>query len=716
MSLYKQQVDLLINKMTTKEKIGQCVMFEPDFCYKSWNEKEHQGYTGISDPRLVDRLVHDYNIGFLLFGGVTRVGNDLDTDWAAYIHQVNNVAKNSRLGIPPLFGVDAVHGANFIKETTIYTHNLGVASTWNPELAKKYMSNVSDELYSIGINCNFAPTIDIARDQRWGRVYESLGEDPFLASKISEAFVRGLQKEDHVAACAKHFIGYGESCNGMDRIPADLSDRSIRESHLPPFEAAIKAGVKTIMVNGGDVNGTPMPASKKLMTSLLREELGFEGIVLSDWEDVYRLYDRHKTVSSRKEAVAKAFNAGLDMNMVVSDIEIFPMMEELIDEGIIKMERLDEAVRRILNVKFELGLFENSNFENKLSSDKVYRDEAKKIAYDLAKESMILLKNNDNLLPLSKEVKSILVTGKTANSKRHLCGGWTLNWASANEEDLSFDTILESLKKYVGDHTSITHIEKAEDIKTINPSDYDLCISVVGEEPHSEWLGDSFDMLIEEDEFNMLLAVKETGLKTVMVSLLGRPTKLTWMDENMDAILWAYTPGSEGQRAIVETLFGENNPSGKTPISFPKDPNQIPVYYSLRRYVSGWESTKYDPLYPFGYGLSYTSFSYTNLILPDTIIEGKSVQLSVDVTNIGDVEGSEVVQVYFTDEYASVTRPLSLLKGFDKVHLNPGETKTVLIPLTEDVFKLFDEELDFVYESRKINVKVQNLTKTITLK
>ncbi len=717
----KKDIELRINEilsqMTLKEKIGQCNMIEPFFLFERLNKSRDEAYNDLLDERFIDKLLNEYHIGFLLFGGVSSLGNDTPEKWADFLKKLDQYSQNNtRLKIPLFFGVDAVHGVNFIKGSTIFSHNLGVVSTWNLDLVREYATVVGKELNALGININFAPSVDVARDQRWGRVYESLGEDSYLAEMMSEVLVQGMQATGSVGACAKHYLGYGEASNGMDRTPADLSERSIWETHLPPFQSAIKAGVKTVMVSGGDVNGTPMPASKRLMTDVLRNKLGFKGLTLSDWDDVLRLYKNHHIASSKEEAIMKAFNAGLDLNMMVADVETLDIMERLVIENKINIERLDEIVSRVLRVKFELGMFDKQEIDVNKAIALSGNLESRFIAKKLAQESIVLLKNENKLLPISNNIKSILVTGKTASSKRHLCGGWTLGWDSAKEEDLDFLTILQAIKLKIPD-CKITYVKDVFELGEVNFDEekFDLCLSVVGETPHSEWLGDSMDLSIEKDEIDLLKAAKETNLPLVMISVIARPVNMIWAQENISSILWAYLPGSCGGEAITDCLFGDYNPSGKLPISFPKDGNQIPVVYNARRYTSSDIFTKYEPLYPFGYGLSYTEFEYCSLDVLGQVHLGDDCFVSLDIKNIGNYAGDEVVQLYLQDQYASVTRPLKSLKGFKKVHLEPNETKTITFKLTKDDLSLFDENLMWVEEKRKIEIQVGSLRKVLEL-
>lgn len=715
---HELQVEELLSEMTIREKLGQCVMIEPCFCVaERVSEQFGESYTGADDPEFLSMLLEKYHIGAFLFGGASQIGDGSAEAWASYIGRVTQHNQKTRLKIPMMYGIDAVHGVNFMKGSTIYTHNLALAATWNPILTEQYAKTVGAELSALGFNINFAPTIDTARDVRWGRVYESLGEDPFLASQIAGALVKGMQSAGNLAGCAKHFIGYGESRNGMDRTQADLSDRVLLEMHAPPFEKAIEEGVLTMMVNGADVNGVPVPVSKKLLTGLLRDKLNFQGITLSDWEDVERLYSRHKVVTNRKESLVRSFNAGLDMNMAVCNIGAVDSMEEAVQEGLICEQRLDQAVRNILLTKFKLGLFDAKPVNISDAASRVGNVESKAIAKQLALESITLLKNENEILPLSKRSQSILITGQAAASKRHLCAGWTLGWASAKEEDLDCETVLDAIKSIVSADTSITFAATAEELKAlkVSPSDFDVCISVISEEPHAEWVGDSMDLSLEQAEQDILQASIDTGIPVVMVSMIGRPLKMTWVDENVAALLWIYSPGTEGAASTAGILFGDANPSGKLPISFPKDGSQVPCVYNARSYQSDEIWTRYEPLYEFGFGLSYSHFTYSNLRVPNRVKVGENLEVKVTVTNSGQRAGDEIVQLYLRDQFATVSRPLKSLKAFSRVSLEPGRSETVTLSLTPADLSLYDEELNFVEEKRTIDVLVENLVSEFSI-
>jgi beta-glucosidase len=462
------------------------------------------------------------------------------------------------------------------------------------------------------------------------------------------------------------------------------------------------------MVNGADVNGVPMPVSKRMLNGLLRERMGFTGITLSDWEDVERLYSRHKVVENQKDSIIRAFNAGLDMNMAVNNIAAVDVMAEAVEDGDIAMERVDQAVRNILLTKFKLGLFSQTPLDVDHAAKHVGSPKSKALAKQLALESITLLKNEGDILPLAKDLTSILVTGRSATSKRHLCGGWTLGWAGAEEQDLDCATILNAIEATVGANTKITYIADAAELIKLDllQENFDVCITVISEEPHSEWVGDSMELGLEEAEDEILRASVATGIPVVMVSVLGRPLNVSWADANVAAMLWAYLPGTEGAAPIAELLFGDANPSGRLPISFPKDAAHVPVVYNARSYQSGEISTRYDPLYEFGHGLSYTEFEYSNLRVVNEIRIGEDLEVSVTVKNVGKQSGHEVVQLYLRDQFATVTRPLKSLQAFARIFLQEGESEVVILKLSPKELSLYDEDLNFVQERRTIEVLI----------
>jgi len=448
-----------------------------------------------------------------------------------------------------------------------------------------------------------------------------------------------------------------------------------------------------------------------MLNGLLRDKLGFKGITLSDWEDVERLYSRHKVVPTQKDSIIRSFNAGLDMNMAVNNIGAVDVMEEAVENGSIKMTRVDQAVRNILLTKYKLGLFSRPPLNVENATTLVGSPESRALAKQLALESITLLKNENNILPLSKDLTSILVTGRAATSKRHLCGGWTLGWAGAAEEDLDCDTVLDALKATVSANTRITYVTDPNQLAELDlaQQNFDVCISVISEEPHAEWVGDSMELGLEEEEDKILRASVATGIPVVMVSVIGRPLNMSWADANVAAMLWAYLPGTEGAAPIAELLFGDGNPSGRLPISFPRDGSHLPVVYNARSYQSGEISTRYDPLYEFGHGLSYTQFEYSNLQLASKVKVGDDLAVSITVKNVGSRAGDDVIQLYLRDQFATVTRPLKSLQAFARVSLQAGASETVTLRLSPREMSLYDEDLNFVQELRIIDVLIGDL-------
>jgi beta-glucosidase len=416
-------------------------------------------------------------------------------------------------------------------------------------------------------------------------------------------------------------------------------------------------------------------------------------------------------VPTQKDSIIRSFNAGLDMNMAVNNIGAVDVMEEAVEIGSIKMTRVDQAVRNILLTKYKLGLFSRQPLDVAQAFARVGSHKSRGLAKQLALESITLLKNANDILPLAKDLKSILVTGRAATSKRHLCGGWTLGWAGAKEEDLDCETVLDALKATVSPNTRVKYVVDPDQLAELDlaQENFDVCISVISEEPHAEWVGDSMELCLEDDEDKILKASVATGIPVVMVSVIGRPLNMSWADANVAAMLWAYLPGTEGAAPIAELLFGDANPSGRLPISFPRDGSHLPVVYNARSYQSGEISTRYDPLYEFGHGLSYTQFEYSNLQVTSKVKVGDNLTVSIMVKNVGKIAGDDVVQLYLKDQFATVTRPLKSLQAFIRVSLQAGAYETVTLTLSPRELSLYDEELNFVEEPRVIDILIGNL-------
>lgn len=707
------QIQDILDIMTLKEKVGQLTMIELSRLMTTYNEmKPDKTEKGALDEKYLQEVIVDYGIGSILSGGNGAPLNSTVEAWTNTINKIQEWTLKSRLKIPILYGIDGVHGFDLAFGATIYPHNIGIAAARNLQLIEEYAKLTAEELNSVGITWNFAPVLDVARDPRWGRTYETFGEDPYLTSEMGKAFVLGLQENNKVAACGKHYVGYGSSQKGKDRGPIDISLRTLWEICLPPFKAAIESGLDTIMATSAEVNGTPVHASKTLLTDILRDKLKFNGVVISDWMDIEKLHVYHKTAIDISHAIKQAYSAGIDVSTVPFELSQAEQLVKLVEQGEIPMNIIDESVKRVLRLKFKLGLF-NERFK---ASDKaqmiVGSKKSRDLAEALATESMTLLKNKNHLLPLSKEIKSVLIVGPSANSLSQLCGGWTMTWRGGNEDQLTTGkTVLDAIKEKVSPNTEVTFIEDSSNIIEIKSTaeKVEVCIAIVGEEPYAEGSGDRRNLNLSKDQLELLEILHDSQTPVVMVLVSGRPLTIKWESQNLPAILWAYLPGTEGGSAIANVLFGDHNPSGRLPITIPKDVYQLPLVYNTRI------NSKYEPLYPFGYGLSYTKFKYSHLDAPSEVKQGESINVSVKVKNIGNYDGDEIVELYISESYAPVTLPLKQLKGFKRVSLKQGEEKTVSFQIMPEQLCLVNDLEKIMVESRVIKIKIGDQSKQIIL-
>lgn len=677
----EKRVKELLSQMTLEEKIGQMTQVTLQTVSKKQGTKDQ--HHELDDSKLEEAILK-YHVGSIL--NVYDVAHESEY-WHEVITKIQNIAQKTRLKIPVIYGIDAIHGATYTKGATLFPQALAVASTWNKDIAKTIGEITSAETRASGIPWNFYPVMDIGRQPLWPRLWETFGEDVFLASELGANYIKGAQgddisKQNKLATCLKHYVGYSFPLNGLDRTPAWISERMMREYFLPTFEAGILAGSPTIMVNSAEVDGIPGHANHHLLTEVLRDELKFKGFVVSDWEDIKRLHTRDRVASSPKEAVRMAVMAGVDMSMVPNDFSFYELLLDLVKEGQVPMKRIDEAVSRILRVKFQLGLFENPFPEKELITN-IGTEQHTIANLKASQESIILAKNDDDLLPLKKD-KTVFVTGPAANMLSPLNGGWTITW-QGNEESLypaEKKTILEAIKSKVGE-SNVKYMEGCSFDADINSNDAymeavnsEVIILCLGEPAYCETPGNIYDLTLPKAQIDYAKKLLNTGKPVILVMVEGRPRVITEIANEVNSILIAFLPGMEGGNAIADVIYGDVNPSGKLPITYPKSPNGITLYdYKPLEYFDG---NKYDPLFPFGYGLSYTKFRYDNLKLSsDKIKINDKLVVSVDVENVGNLKGKEVVQLYLTDLYGSVSRPNKQLKGFEKIELNPGERKTV---------------------------------------
>jgi len=577
-TMINKKVDALMSKMTLEEKIGQMTQVDLDAIKQNPDD------------------IAKYSLGSLLCGGNTEVPDISAKGWAQSYQQYQNIALKSRLKIPILFGIDAVHGHNNVDGATIFPHNIGLGASRNPKLVEKVARITALEVRGTGMQWAFAPCVAVARNERWGRTYESFGENPELSKSLGAAAVLGLQTKNlkdktSVLASVKHFMGDGGTTNGKDQGNTECDMNTLREIHLAPYIDAIKAGAKNIMVSYSSWNGLKMHGNKYLLTDVLKKELGFKGFLVSDWAAIDQLGKDYKT------DIEISINAGLDMIMIPNGpdkennyVQFINFLKELVNEGKVPIERIDDAIRRILTVKFEMGLFENYKVDKKLTA-KVGSKEHREVAREAVRQSLVLLKNDKNVLPLSKSLKRIHVAGKAADDIGIQCGGWTISWQGNTGNVISGGTtILQAIKNTVSKKTEIT---TSTDGKGAEGAD--VCLVVVGENPYAEMFGDREDLSLSKDDIQTIENAKASGVPVVVILLSGRPMIITDQISKVDGFIAAWLPGTEGQ-GIADVLFGDFKPVGKLPHSWPKSMNQIPINVGDKNY---------DPLFPYGFGLSY---------------------------------------------------------------------------------------------------------------
>ena len=715
------KVKELLSTMTLEEKIGQMTQITIQAVSKKQGTKDQKHELDIEK---LEEAIKKYHVGSIL--NVYDAAHTLDY-WHFIISRIQDYAtKETRLGIPVIYGIDAIHGTTYTIGGTLFPQAINLAATWNKDLAFRSGEITSYETKASGIPWNFYPVMDIGRQPLWSRLWETYGEDVYLASEIGASYIKGAQgndigAKDKLATCLKHYVGYGFPINGLDRTPAWISERMLREYFLPTFEAGILAGAPTIMVNSAEVDGIPTHSDYNLLTEVLRDELKFEGFVVSDWEDIIRLHTRDRIAESPKEAVRIAVMAGLDMSMIPYDFSFYNYLVELVKEDAVPMWRIDQAVSRILAVKMKLGLFENPYPDTELSQN-FANPEFAAANLESARESIILTKNENNFLPLSKNLK-VLVTGPTANMLSVMNGGWTLTW-QGNEESLypqEKNTVLESIQNKIGNE-NVIYSEGCTFNKELNTKETidaaaksDVVILCLGEPAYCETPGSIFSLILDEAQLNFAKKIIETGKPVVLIMLEGRPRVINSIVPELKAVIIGFLPGIEGGNAIADVLFGDFNPSGKLPVTYPRHTNGITLYDY--KPLEKFDSNTYDPQWPFGYGLSYTNFTYTDLSISSAEMSAdEELTVTVNIKNSGDKSGQEVVQLYVSDLYGSVSRPNKQLKGFEKIFLNAGETKTVSFRLNKDHLSFIGRENKRIIEPGDFKIMVENLSAGFKLK
>ena len=703
------QVEQTLKKLTLEEKIGQMMELVTDLF--GANDKNGVFYI---DEHKTDSILSRYKIGSILNAPNTCAPTA--KQWEKYISQIQKISMK-RIGVPCVFGLDQNHGSTYTQDGTLFPQNINVAATFNREIARRSAEATAYETRAVSVPWTYSPTVDLGRDARWPRIWENFGEDCYLSSEMGKEMVYGFQGEDpnnidqyHIATSMKHFMGYGVPWTGKDRTPAYISPADLREKHFAPFLAGLQAGALTVMVNSASVNGMPMHANKEILTGWLKEETGWDGVLITDWADVNNLYTREMIAKDKKDALRIAINAGIDMIMEPYSCDACGYLIELVKEGKIPMSRIDDACRRVLRMKYRLDLFKNPTQKLK-NYPKFGGEEFAKLALEGATESMVLLKNEklqdgNHVLPLAKG-KKILLTGPNANQMRCLDGGWSYTWQGHRTDEFAgkYNTIYEAFcneygKENVVLNQGVTYNETGKYWEENEPQiqgavdaakNVDVIVACIGENSYTETPGNLTDLWLSENQRNLVKELAKTGKPVILVLNEGRPRLIADIEPLAQGIIDILIPGNMGGDALVNLVSGKSNFSGKMPYTYPKEINSLANYDFKKSEEVGTMEGAYDynakitQQWGFGYGLSYTSYKYSNLkVSQSDFRHGDIIKVSVDVKNTGKVAGKESVLLFSSDLIASMVPDGRRLRAFDKIELQPGETKTVTFNLNAD--------------------------------
>lgn len=710
----ENQVQALLAQMTLEEKVGQ--MTQVDFSVVSV-ENGQDAENPIDQAKLNDAII-ERHVGSILNAPATPNNRAQPIDrWRRMTQTIRETAAKTRLQIPVIYGIDAIHGATYTQDAVLFPQAISMAATFNTELSYKEGEITAREVKASGLDWNFSPVMDIGRQPLWPRLWETYGEDVHLASAMGSAYIKGHQGDDMAAAdktptCLKHYVGYSYPLNGKDRTPAWIGERALREYFLPSFEAGVLAGSPTVMINSAEVDGIPGHANYHYLTEILRGELGFKGFTVSDWQDIIRLYTRDKMAASPREAVKIAVMAGIDMSMVPFDFSFYDLLLDLAKTGEVPMSRIDEAVSRILRVKYQSGLFGHKEPTLAVVGN-FATEEAEAINRQAAQEAIVLAKNANQILPLSKET-SVLVTGPAANLLSVMNGGWTITWQGDAEQWYPKDklTLLRAIQQKTSGKVSYVGGERFSDEINIEQAvtearKHDVVLLALGEKTYTETEGNIDTLDLDPVQYQLARAIFAIGKPVILVTFGGRPRIITELADKAQAVVLGFLPGMEGGAAMADILFGDVNPSGKLPISYPRAANDITPYD--HKPMEAFEGNQYRPLYPFGYGLSYTTFETAGLHLNKSQIKlGDSIEVSVNVKNTGQRAGKEAVLVYLNDVIGSVTRPVRQLKAFQKVDLKPGQKETLHFRLTPQDMSFIGLDMKRIVEPGEFKVMVGN--------
>lgn len=719
------RVDSLLSVMTIEEKVGQMTQVTIDLILE-------EDETTVVDMGKLRAALLEKNVGSIL--NVKGHAYTID-QWHKILTAIQTVAtEESRLGIPVVYGIDAIHGANYIKGSTLFPHNIGTAASRNPGMARRIAEITAAETRAAGLPWNFDPVLDIGRQPLWPRFEETFGEDVYLVQTMGVATIRGYEQDglnqDHtVASCMKHFLGYSLPATGKDRTPSYIPEIILREYVLPPFAAAVDAGASTVMINSGEVNGVPVHGSKYYLTTILRDELGFEGVAVSDWEDVIRLHTRHRVAATPKEAVRMAVEAGIDMSMVPLDYSFYDLLVELVKEGVISEERIDVSVRRILNFKEKLGLLDNP-FPKEALKSRLQLAAYDSVAYQAALESLTLLKNEGNVLPLAKNTR-VLVAGPGANSLGTLHSSWSYSWQGGDESQYPEKalTIVEALQNELGQENVISRsvpdygAEVNYDVAQLkqDAQGVQAIILCLGEKAYAESPGIIDDLNLEAQQLALAKAAGETGKPVILVLTQGRPRIISSIEPDVQAVLLAYRPSTFGAPAIADVLFGDYNPGGVLPFTYPRFSGDVVLYdhkgtEKIREdKPNTYGEGGFNPQWTFGHGLSYTTFEFSGLEVNNKQFRaGQQLQISIRVKNTGSRAGQKAVELYSRDLYASITPSAQRLRAYTKVSLAPGEEQEVQFTLSPEELAFVNEQGEWVTEAGNFDLMIGDRKITVT--
>ena len=718
----RQKAETLLRQMTLDEKIGQMtqvtlgVVGAPE--------------DGVLNPAALTRAIQDYKVGSIL--NVTNHALTAD-QWRHIQTQIQDEARKTRLKIPVIYGLDGIHGQTYTLDATLFPQNIAMAATRDPELAAAVTKVAAKELRASGVRWNFAPVLDCGRQPLWPRFPETYGEDVYIGKTMGATVIRayeedGLKNPTAVASCMKHYLGYSASRTGKDRTPIYLPEIEMREYYLPQFQAAVKAGASTLMVNSSEINGTPVHASKYLLTEVLRKELGFQGVVVSDWEDIIRLHTRHDVAATPRAAVVLAVNAGVDMSMVPSDFSFFILLKEAVQKGEVSMSRIDEAVRRILILKARLGLFDNPYPEDAAAAN-FGRPEYQVLALQAAHEAITLLKNDGSVLPLATNAK-ILVAGPSARSISALNGGWSYTWQGNDERwyPAGSKTILDALRDKLGAAnvmtTAVPGFDSRDNYDTAAlkaaAAGVDAIVLCLGENAYAESPGNIRDLALPDQQTALARAAAATGKPVILVLTEGRPRFITGIAPSMKAIVMAYWSGRKTAEAISDILMGDYNPDGRLPFSYPRSMGEMVLYdrkptEDVREVFNDNSGGGYDPLFPFGWGLSYTQFDYSDLQLSSGNLDAAGkLTVRITIKNTGSRDGKHTVELYTHEHYASITPNMRRLRAFKKIFLKAGQSQTVSFTLDKTDIAFVNERLHTVTEPGDFDVMIGDKTAVFT--